>query len=64
VATKASSAARSLTSVSTWMGDHQGKPGAANMHGSVHRCGLESVTDRLFGQYHSDTDVKSIKPNN
>jgi len=50
------------TSFSTWMGDHQGTPGAVN-HGSVYRCWLRSVTDRLYSRYHADTEVKWIKPN-
>jgi len=48
--------------VSTWMGNHQGRPGRSEP-GSVRRCGLESLTDRLFSRYLADTDVKWIKPN-
>jgi len=37
-----------------------GKTGRCEL-GSVHRCGLESVTDRLYSCYRVDTDVKWIK---
>jgi len=46
-----------IASVSTWMVDHQGRPGAP---GYVRRCGLKSVTDRLNSRYRVLTpgDVK------
>jgi len=40
------------------MGDHQGRLGAVNL---VRRFGHKSVTDRLYGRYRADTDVKWIK---
>jgi len=44
-------------SVITWMGGHQGRPGAVN-NVSVRRCELDSMTDRLYSCYRADTEVK------
>jgi len=62
VASKASSVAHSLklrhlTSVNTWMGDHQGRLGVVNP-GSICRCGLKYVTDHLNNRYCADTGIK------
>jgi len=31
--------------------------------GSIRRCGLKTVTDRLYSHYFADADIKWIKPN-
>jgi len=45
----------------TWISDHQERPDAVKPF--VRRCGLKSVTDRLYTCYHADTDVEWIQPN-
>jgi len=41
--------------VITWMGDHQGSLGTACEPGFVRRCGLKSVTNRLYSRYRAET---------
>jgi len=49
-----------MNSVSTWIGDHQGRLGAVNLSPFV---SVKYVTDRLSSRYRADTDIKWIKPN-
>jgi len=49
------------TELYSWINDREGRPDDVSVQ-SVHQCGLESVTDRLYSSYRTDTDidVKSI----
>jgi len=45
--------------VSSWMGDHQGRPAAVNQGAFV---GVDfNLWLRLYSRYRADTDVKLIK---